>query len=79
MAINSERLYQQFKESGLSRKAFSEKLNLPKSTLDYHLYKVKKQKQTNTEPLISPVRIKTSSSRAIKISLSNGTQIEIPI
>lgn len=77
MAIDSEKLYRQFQASGLSRKEFAQKVRIPKSTLDYHVYKNRKKQSAPSQAAFKPLRL-VNENKIIKITLANGTLIEIP-
>jgi hypothetical protein len=78
MRIDSKKLFNQFQSSGLSRKSFAEKVSISKSTLDYHIYKNRKKLKPDAAPAFTPLKL-VDKPGMIKITLPNGTLVEIPL
>ena len=82
--MNYQEFKEEFKESGLSQKGFSELKGMSPSMVSYYLSRARDQKASNnTRGIInksfSKLAITDSVSKQLKIRLPNGIEIEIPI
>jgi len=69
------RIVEEFEQSGLKRRQFCERNNLPVTTLDYWRWK----KAKTAKPGLVPVAVQQpESSGGFRLALANGRRIESP-
>ena len=80
MRINYKELAEQYHESGLTKKAFADRMGISSNMVSYYLEKAGDAGIEGNASVFAPIEVKKPTlSRVIKISTSGGLSIEIPI
>jgi hypothetical protein len=72
-----QKKYQEFKNCGLSRAAYCKKHRIPKSTLNYWFYRIRKLQKIQALIEVKPVSVPSPIS-PLAVVVANRYRIEIP-